>query len=142
MSDEPDNKRACFRNNDTIEHFLGGGYAEPIDLSKIDNSIINNNINNDNIPFPKISRQTADQIFEQKEDGILYDLLNITDPFFNLRMEYDTISNFVHTYSNIYPEFKPLLVLYVNNAFNEKNMEKALEIKKIIMQFIADKMNK
>lgn len=141
MSDEPDNKRACFRSNNNIEQFLGGGYAEQIDLSKIDNSIINNNINNDT-PFPKISRQTADQIFEQKENGILYDLLNITDPFFNLRMEYDTISIFFHTYSNMYPEFKPLLVLYVNNAFNEKNMEKAIEIKKIIMQFIADKMNK
>lgn len=138
MSDEPDNKRACFRNNDSIEQFLGGGYAEPIDLSKIDNSIINNN----NIPFPKISRQTANQIVEQKEDGILYDILNITDPFFNLRMEYDTISSFFHHYNNMYPEFKPLLVLYVNNAFNEKNMEKAIEIKKIIMQFIADKMNK
>ncbi len=138
MSDEPDNKRACFRNNDTIEQFLGGGYAEPIDLSKIDNSIINN----DNIPFPKISRQTADQIVEKKEDGILYDILNITDPFFNLRMEYDTISSFFHHYNNMYPEFKPLLVLYFNNAFNEKNMEKAIEIKKIIMQFIADKMNK
>lgn len=138
MSDEPDNKRACFRNNDTIDQFLGNGYAEPIDLSKIDNSIINN----DNIPFPKISRQTADQIVEKKEDGILYDILNITDPFFNLRMEYDTISSFFHHYNNMYPEFKPLLVLYVNNAFNEKNMEKAFEIKKIIMQFIADKMNK
>ena len=128
MSDEPDNKRACFRNNDTIEQFLGNGYAEPIDLSKIDNSIINNDINN-NIPFPKISRQTADQIVEKKEDGILYDILNITDPFFNLRMEYDTISSFFHHYNNIYPEFKPLLVLYVNNAFNEKSMEKAFEIK-------------
>ncbi len=138
MSDEPDNKRACFRNNDTIDQFLGGGYTEPIDLSKIDNSIINNN----NIPFPKISRQTADQIVEKKEDGILYDILNITDPFFNLRMEYDTISSFFHHYNNMYPEFKPLLVLYFNNAFNEKNMEKAFEIKKIIMQFIADKMNK
>ena len=141
MSDEPDNKRACFRNNDTIEQFLGNGYAEPIDLSKIDNSIINNDINN-NIPFPKISRQTADQIVEKKEDGILYDILNITDPFFNLRMEYDTISSFFHHYNNIYPEFKPLLVLYVNNAFNEKSMEKAFEIKKNIMEFITDKMNK
>ena len=141
MSDEPDNKRACFRNNDTIEQFLGNGYAEPIDLSKIDNSIINNDINN-NIPYRKISRQTADQIVEKKEDGILYDILNITDPFFNLRMEYDTISSFFHHYNNIYPEFKPLLVLYVNNAFNEKSMEKAFEIKKNIMEFITDKMNK
>ena len=140
MSYEPDNKRACFRNNDTIEQFLGNGYAEPIDLSKIDNSIINNDINN-NIPFPKISRQTADQIVEKKEDGILYDILNITDHFFNIRMEYDN-SSFFHHYNNIYPEFKPLLVLYVNNAFNEKSMEKAFEIKKNIMEFITDKMNK
>ena len=79
---------------------------------------------------------------KKKEDGILYDILNITDPFFNLRMEYDTISSFFHHYNNIYPEFKPLLVLYVNNAFNEKSMEKAFEIKKNIMEFITDKMNK
>lgn len=139
MSDEPDNKRMCFRNNDTIDQFLGNGYAEPIDLSKIDNSIINNN----NIPFPILSRQTANQIVEQKEDGILYDILNMPEPFLNLlRIEYNTISSFFHNYNNMYPEFKPLLVLYVNNAFNEKNMEKAIEIKKIIMEFITDKMNK
>ena len=136
MSD-PDNKRFCSRN--TIEEFLGGGYADPIDLSTIDDSIINNN-NNDE-PSQKRSRQTADQIFNQK-DGILYDILNITHPFFNLRDEFNTISTFFSLNNDKYPEFKQLLVQYVSNAVTTQDIKKAIELKTIIMQFIADKTNK
>jgi len=137
---ESDNKRFCSRN--TIEEFLGGGYAEPIDLSTIDNSIVNNDnsINNNDEPFQKRSRQTADQIIDEK-DGILYDILNITHPFFNLRDEFNTISIFFSSNNDKHPEFKQLLVQYVSNAVTTQDIKKAIELKTIIMQFIADKLN-
>jgi len=101
----------------SIEDILGNSYTEPIDLSTIHN-----------------------EIFQNKDD-ILYDLLNITHPDFNLRNEFNTISIFFDTNNIKYPEFKKLLTEYVNNFNNQQSIEKAIDLKAIIMQFIADKMN-
>ena len=123
--------------NISIEEFLEGSYAEPIDLSMIPDF---QEVINDEEHIDKRSRQTADQLPDNK-DGILYDLLNIVHPDFNLREEFNTISIFFHTYDSIYHEFKQLLIEYAINANEEKNVDKARELKTIIMQFIADKMN-
>ena len=121
----------------SIEEFLEGSYAEPIDLSTITEF---QEVKNNEEHIDKRSRQVANGEW-LNNDSIIFDLLNITEPIFNLRDEFNTISIFWHSNNERYPEFKELLDKYVDNTNGEKNFEKAQEIKAIIMQFIADKMN-
>jgi hypothetical protein len=116
--------------------FLGRDIP-PIDLSKMPD--FKGDEKTDNI---KRSRQVADGAYydNMHKDGILYSLLDIEYPF-NIHDEYNTISSFWNNNSEKYPQFKDLLDQYVRNAHNERNIERAKELKKIIMQFIADKMN-
>ncbi len=122
-------------NSSSIEEFLKESYSQPIDLSTIP-AFENVKIEGDE----KRSRQVADGEW-LNNDSIVFELLNITEPIFNLRDEFNTISIFWNTNGTKYPEFKELLVQYIHNATFEKNTEKALALKLIIMQFIADKMN-
>ena len=127
----------------SIEEFLGGGYAPPIDLSIIPD--FQENVQNDELCIDKRTRQVAngewlDRPFPNIEN-IISSLLNITESEFILRVEFNTISIFYDTHGSNHPEFKQLLIQYVRNANEGKNVEKAQELKSIIMQFIADKMN-
>ena len=127
----------------SIEEFLGGGYAPPIDLSTSPD--FQERVQNDDQPIDKRTRQVANGEWLNRplsiRENILYVLLNITEPEFILKDEFNTISIFYDTYSNNHPEFKQLLIQYVRNANEDKNVEKAQMLKSIIMQFIADKMN-
>ena len=109
----------------------------PIDLSKMPD--FKDDEKTDNI---KRSRQVADGAYYDnlRKDGILYSLLDIEYPF-NIHDEYNTISSFWNNNSEKYPQFKDLLDQYLRNTNEEKNIEKAQELKSIIMKFIADKMN-
>ena len=109
----------------------------PIDLSKMPD--FKGDERTDNI---KRSRQVADGAHYNNlcKDSILYSLLDIEYPL-NIHDEYNTISSFWNNNSEKYPQFKDLLDQYVRNAHNERNIEKAQELKAIIMKFIADKMN-
>jgi len=127
----------------SIEQFLRDGYAEPIDLSTIPD--FQEKVHNDELPIDKRTRQVAngewsDRLFPDI-GNIIPSLLNITEPEFILKDEFNTISIFYDTYGSNHPEFKQLLIQYVQNANEEKNPDKAQELKSIIMQFIADKMN-
>ena len=127
----------------SIEEFLGGGYADPIDLSKIPD--FQENVQNDDQPIDKRTRQVAngewsDRLFPDI-GNIIFSLLNITDPEFILKDEFNTISIFYDTRGNNHPEFKDFLIEDVQNANEGKNIEKARMLKAIIMKFIADKMN-
>ena len=116
--------------------FLGRDIP-PIDLSKMPD--FKGDERTDNI---KRSRQVADGAHYNnlRKDSILYSLLDIEYPL-NIHDEYNTISSFWNNNSEKYPEFKDLLDQYVRNANEGKNVEKAEELKSIIMQFIAGKMN-
>ena len=122
-----------------IEDILKNSYSKPIDLSKMSESISDNeNVNE--MPVSKRSRQTAGDL-QLEKDRVLYDLLNITHPIFNLRDEFNTISIFWYNNNEKYPEFNELLNQYVRNTNEDKIFEKALQLKASIMTFIAEKMN-
>jgi hypothetical protein len=123
--------------NISIKEFLEGSYAEPIDLSTITEF---QEVKTNEEHIDKRSRQVANGEW-LNNDSIIFDLLNITEPIFNLRDEFNTISIFLNTNITKYPEFKDFLNEYIHNANVEKNAEKALALKSTIMQFIADKMN-
>ena len=126
----------------SIEEFLGGGYAPPIDLSTIPEF---QEVINDDGQIDKRTRQVANgewlDIPFPNIENIISSLLNITESEFILRVEFNTISIFYDTYGSKHPEFKQLLIQYILNANEDKNVDKARELKSIIMQFIADKMN-
>ena len=128
----------------SIEEFLTGSYAPPIDLSTIPD--FQEKVQNDDLHIDKQhTRQVANgewlnRPFPNIRD-IISSLLNITEPEFILKDEFNTISIFYDTNGNNDHEFKELLIQYVQNANEEKNVEKARMLKSIIMQFIADKMN-
>jgi len=128
----------------SIEEFLTGSYAPPIDLSTIPD--FQEKVQNDDLHIDKQhTRQVANgewlnRPFPNIRD-IISSLLNITEPEFILKDEFNTISIFYYTHGNNYPEFKDLLDQYVRNAHNERNIEKAQELKEIIMKFIAERMN-
>ena len=127
----------------SIEDFLKSSYAEPIDLSTIPD--FQEKIQNHEVPIDKRTRQTANGEWLNKPlsitENILYVLLNITESEFILKDEFNTISIFYDINGNNHPEFKQLLIQYVQNANEGKNIDKARELKSIIMRFIADKMN-
>jgi hypothetical protein len=127
----------------SIEEFLRDGYAEPIDLSTIPD--FQEKVQNDELPIDKRTRQVAngewsDRLFPDI-GNIIFSLLNITEPEFILKDEFNTISIFYDTYGSNHPDFKELLIQYLRNTNEDKDVEKARMLKSIIMQFIADKMN-
>ena len=117
--------------------FLGIDIPPPIDLSKMPD--FKGDEKTDNI---KRSRQVADGAHYNNlcKDSILYSLLDIEYPL-NIHDEYNTISSFWDNNNEKYPEFKDLLDQYVRNAHNERNIEKAQDLKEKIMDFISRKMN-